>query len=1254
MLDQIFRLGTSNIKLHTNTNKIRLEKGVRQGDSISPKLFTACLENVFRGLNWTSKGIPINGDRLTNLRFADDVVLFSESPQELQLMVEELRTASSKVGLEINLSKTKVMFNRNIEIQPIMTGNVALDQVDRYIYLGQLISIHRDWEPEVRRRVALGWQAFGRLNNVWSSKLPLCLKRKGWILDISCGSPQSCGQHIKASGTFMVFNTDTRGGGSLAILPLNDHGRKHKGKLPMIHGHTDLVTDFDFSPFDDGLLATCSSDTTVITFINDDLEDQCYGISWKGDGSLLASVCKDQQMRIFDPRTNTVAQQCINYPSPKDTKVVWIGDGDRIVTTGFDSCRQREVILRDVRNIKSPVASVQLDMATGILMPLYDPDTNLLFLAGKGESTIMMWEITNQEPFLPEASKHVSEVQSKGACLVPKRILDVMQGEVARILQISSKCIVPITYQVPRRRVNDGLPTEDYSNILSLVDLILSLPVKSAECERVFSNMKLVKSDWRSVLKSKNLSDQLMVILATNDIDQYDPLPAIRLWNSAGSKPKRPCTAPYGSYREFHSELFPDTCGPVPGMTCRDWLSGQNNTPPKISLNPANRPETYVRFSVNPKEKDSSIPHGQAKHSSESKSIQNGSTNVNEGKTAKDNLNFHTQNRVEMPQLKHVTPSKPAVLQKPGLSTQNDEPSIPRKHSNSSSETAKSITEIQEEIDIDKVKSTQKEFQERINSSAREASPVLRKKELAVNKEVQRVSSFKTPSRPTSKVFQMRTSKFRHLKGIALHQKNHIENIRNINRTIPNESNAFSCNKKFAAVPLAGPGGQIAILDLAKTGKLGDTVLSRVICGTKVMDFEWDPFNDNKLVTVCDDGKMLIWDIPEGGLVESTNSPSESIDAHHERIYLVKFHPFANNIIATASYDMTIKIWDLSNLHDASIVLDDLNEQIFCMAWSPNGEYIVTVSKDKKVKIFQPRASTTPIKETAGPYWCTWGSSSERILYLYEFADMKKPLTTFEIDISPAILVPHYDEDSSTLFLSAKGESTILAFEVAYDAPYFHQLSHVKCSSPHQALTFLSKNVCNVREVEFARSLRLLPSSIEPMSFSVPRVKKEFFQNDLFPETRVTWEPSMSGTDWLAGKNGKACKISLKPPEMKNWITEKIEDRPSKVNQVSKSASNRTPSPVQNLTDMGEKEKSEKLVSAMKEKFSLETGDLPQQNFDGVDANEWVIIVLLFTPSYQLICTSEHSGSSTSIIVKIFFVMLYLLIDHLISEFSHL
>ncbi|KAG1652992.1 Inactive dipeptidyl peptidase 10 [Nymphon striatum] len=136
------------------------------------------VQAVYKQLGQVDVEDQLSVAKLTNLRFADDVVLFSESPQELQLMVEEQRNACNKVGLEINLSKTKVMFNRNLEIQPIMTGNVALDQVDRYTYLGQLTSIHRDWEPEVRRRVALGWQAFGRLNNVWHSKLPLCLKQK--------------------------------------------------------------------------------------------------------------------------------------------------------------------------------------------------------------------------------------------------------------------------------------------------------------------------------------------------------------------------------------------------------------------------------------------------------------------------------------------------------------------------------------------------------------------------------------------------------------------------------------------------------------------------------------------------------------------------------------------------------------------------------------------------------------------------------------------------------------------------------------------------------------------------------------------------------------------------------------------------------------------------------------------------------------------------------------------------------------------
>uniref|UniRef100_A0A914XTB0 Reverse transcriptase domain-containing protein n=1 Tax=Plectus sambesii TaxID=2011161 RepID=A0A914XTB0_9BILA len=74
-------------------------------------LFTTCLRDVIRSLNWDNKGINVNGRFLSHLIFADDIVIFSHSLKQLQRRIDELVTASSTVELKVNVKKTKTMTN---------------------------------------------------------------------------------------------------------------------------------------------------------------------------------------------------------------------------------------------------------------------------------------------------------------------------------------------------------------------------------------------------------------------------------------------------------------------------------------------------------------------------------------------------------------------------------------------------------------------------------------------------------------------------------------------------------------------------------------------------------------------------------------------------------------------------------------------------------------------------------------------------------------------------------------------------------------------------------------------------------------------------------------------------------------------------------------------------------------------------------------------------------------------------------------
>ncbi|KAG6454358.1 hypothetical protein O3G_MSEX008707, partial [Manduca sexta] len=96
VIRSIYSNNKGKIKLETLGKSFPIERGVRQGDPLSPKIFIAILENVINKVEWTGLGLYIQGVFLSHLRFADDIVVLSETSSQLQHMIKSLQLASAK------------------------------------------------------------------------------------------------------------------------------------------------------------------------------------------------------------------------------------------------------------------------------------------------------------------------------------------------------------------------------------------------------------------------------------------------------------------------------------------------------------------------------------------------------------------------------------------------------------------------------------------------------------------------------------------------------------------------------------------------------------------------------------------------------------------------------------------------------------------------------------------------------------------------------------------------------------------------------------------------------------------------------------------------------------------------------------------------------------------------------------------------------------------------------------------------------
>jgi coronin-1B/1C/6 len=250
--------------------------------------------------------------------------------------------------------------------------------------------------------------------------------------------------------------------------PVDEQGnaRSQSGlseSLVDLTGHKKKVTLLRFHPTANNTLLSASGDYTVKVWdiengmeVNsfEDMQNIIHDIVWDRKGDCFAASSKDKCIRFVDGRTGKLSSMISEaHEGAKSIKLVYVNDSGKVFSFGASKQSAREIKVWDLNNLSKPIHTEAVDTAAGAMIPLWDADTNVLYLCGKGDGVVRLYEYEDKEPFIFKLNDGFrSNIPGKGYCLVPKRGLDVMKHETARILKVTNNAGVhPLRFEVPRK-----------------------------------------------------------------------------------------------------------------------------------------------------------------------------------------------------------------------------------------------------------------------------------------------------------------------------------------------------------------------------------------------------------------------------------------------------------------------------------------------------------------------------------------------------------------------------------------------------------------------------------------------------------------------------------------------------------------------------------------------------------------------------------------------------------------------------------
>jgi len=372
----------------------------------------------------------------------------------------------------------------------------------------------------------------------------------------------------------------------------------------------------------------------------------------------------------------------------------------------------------------------------------------------------------------------------------------------------------------------------------------------------------------------------------------------------------------------------------------------------------------------------------------------------------------------------------------------------------------------------------------------------------------------------------VRASKYRHVFG-AIAKKD--KAYQGVKPNFSGEGNFMAASSLYTALPISGGGGPVQIIKNGAFEKYGTTVGKLNVHKAPVLDCSFAPFDHALLATGDDVGQVNVTRLPDISKLPDTKDVkaySECIGAIEamavlpecpsKKVGILGWNPNVKGILAAASFDNTIKIWDVeANKNISSFEQPDLP---FYFEWNSDGSRIAMTRKDKYICIMDPRDQKSEIKVEGGfeskSYRCVWAdpmhkllvtgaSGGGRVLRIYDPRKFDKCLQTVDIDQGGSVLIPYYDPDTSMLYLPGKGDATVRYYEVSdkdENEQFCFPLSEFRDNEAAKGGCFLPKSSCDTKICEVAIFYRLLKDMVSPVSFTVPR-KSEVFQSDIFPDT---------------------------------------------------------------------------------------------------------------------------------------------------------